>query len=52
MIKRKRHSCKYDVHKEIIYKLSRKQLFWLCVLALLVIGFIGTNIPSACLDLL
>lgn len=47
MIKRKQHSCRYEVHKEIIHKLSRKQLFWLCVLALVVLGIIGVFAPTA-----
>ena len=52
MIKKEKHSCKYDVHKEIIHKLSQKQIFWLCVIALSVIGMIGINMPSILLELL
>lgn len=52
MIKRKEHSCKYEVHKAIIHKLSRNQVFKLCVLALLVLAVIGIVAPSALLGLM
>lgn len=51
MIKRKEHSCKYAVGKAIIHKLSRNQIFWLCVLGLLVVAVIGVCAPSAVMGL-
>lgn len=47
MIKKKEHSCKYQLRREIIHKLSRWQLFWLCVLFLVVVGIIGIFAPTA-----
>jgi len=52
MIKRNKHSCKYEVHKEIIHKLSRNQVFWLCVLALIVLGLISIFAPAATVGLM
>lgn len=52
MIKRREHSCKYQLRREIIHKLSRTQLFWLCVLALIVLGLIGIFAPTALVGLL
>lgn len=52
MIKRKKHSCKYEVHKAIIYKLSQKQIFWLCIMSLLVLAIIGIFSPSALIGLM
>lgn len=53
MINKKKHSCcKYALHQEIIHKLSKRQVFWLCVLALLILGLIGTNIPATMLELI
>jgi len=51
MIKKNKHSCQYDVHKAIIHKLSRKQIFWLCVLALLVLCIIGVFAPTSLVGL-
>ena len=52
MIKRKEHSCKYQLRREIINKLSRTQVFWLCVLALIVLGLVGIFAPTALVGLL
>lgn len=52
MIKRKEHSCKFSCFREIIHKLSRTQLFWLCVLTLIVLGLIGIFAPTALVGLL
>ena len=52
MIKRKRHSSNFDVHKAIIHKLNRKQIFWLCVLALIVLGIVAVFAPTALVGLL
>jgi len=52
MIKRKKHSCQFDVHKAIIHKLSRKQVFWLCALALVVLGLVGVFAPTALVGLM
>lgn len=52
MIKKKKHSCCYDVHREIVHKLSRTQLFWLCILALTVLGAIGVFAPRILLGML
>ncbi len=47
MIKKKEHSCKYQLRREIVHKLTRTQLFWLCVLFLTVVGIIGICAPTA-----
>lgn len=52
MIKRKKHSCKYQVHAAIIHKLSRKQVFWLCVMALGVAAIIGICAPTALIGIM
>lgn len=52
MIKRKKHSCDCEVRKEIIHKLSRNQVFWLCTLALLVLGIIAVYAPAALVGVL
>lgn len=52
MIKRKKHSCRYEVHKAIIHKLSRNQVFKLCVLALFVLAVVAVCAPSALLGLM
>lgn len=52
MIKRKNHSCRYEVHKAIIHKLSRNQVFKLCVLALLVLAVVAVCAPTALLGLM
>lgn len=51
MIKRKKHSCKYEVHKAVIHKLSRNQVFWLCVLVLIVLGIVAIFAPAALVGL-
>ena len=51
MIKRKKHSCKYEVHKAIIHKLNQTQIFWLCIMALFVFAIVGIFSPSALLGL-
>lgn len=47
MTDNKEHKCKYAVRKAIIHKLSRNQVFWLCVLALIVLAIIGIYAPTA-----
>lgn len=52
MIKRKEKSIKYDFRKAIVHKLSRNQLFLLCIIALLVLALIGIFSPTALLSLM
>lgn len=52
MIRRKKHSCHFDVQKAIIHKLSRKQVFLLCVMALAVLGLVGIFAPSVFMRLM
>jgi len=52
MIKRQKHSCKYKLRRAIVRKLSQNQLFWLCVLALTVLGIVGIFAPKALVGLL
>ena len=52
MIKRKEKSNKYDVRKAIIHKLTRNQLFLLCIIALIVLALIGIFSPTALIGLM
>ena len=51
MIKRKKHKRLYLLHRAIIRKLSAWQIFWLCFLALIVLGVIGVYAPTALMGL-
>lgn len=51
MIKRREHSCKYDVRKAIIHKLTRNQLFMLCIAFVIALAIIGIYAPSALMGL-
>lgn len=51
MIKRKKHKRLYLLHRAIIRKLSAWQIFWLCLVALIVLGVIGVCAPTALMGL-
>lgn len=51
MIKRSEKSNKYDVRKAIVHKLTRNQLFFLCIVFLIVLALIGIFAPSALVGL-
>ena len=51
MIKRKKQKRMYVLHRAIIRKLSAWQIFWLCVLALVVAGVVGVFAPTALMGL-
>lgn len=51
MVKRKKHLCRYKVWKLIVQRLSRTQLFLLCMLALVVLAVIGVYAPAALVGL-
>lgn len=52
MIKRKKRSISYKLHQAVVRKLSARQLFWLYVLALLILGIVGILAPSTLIGLL
>lgn len=52
MIKRKKHSCKYQLRRDIVHKLSRNQLFGLCFLALIILAILGIYAPTALIGVL
>jgi hypothetical protein len=52
MIKRREKSSKYDVRKAIVHKLTKNQLFFLCIVFLIVLALIGIFAPSALIGLI
>lgn len=51
MVQNKKHLCCYRLQKLIVQRLSRTQLFLLCILALIVLGIIGVYAPAALVGL-
>ena len=51
MIKRNEKSNKYDVRKAIVHKLTRNQLFLLCIAFVIALAIIGIYAPSALIGL-
>lgn len=51
MIKRSEKSNKYDVRQAIVHKLTRNQLFFLCIVFFIVLAIIGVFAPSALVGL-
>ncbi len=51
MIKRREKSNKYDVRKAIVHKLTRNQLFLLCIAFVIALAIIGIYAPSALIGL-
>ena len=51
MIKKEEKSNKYDVRKAIVHKLTRNQLFFLCIVFMVVLALIGIFAPTALVGL-
>lgn len=51
MIKRKERSNQYDVRKAIVHKLTRNQLFFVCIIFIIALAIIGIFAPSALVGL-